>query len=394
MNSLNILLLPSWYPVNAMDVSGVFFRDQALALLEYGHKVSVVAANMRSLSTLVRGGTRRSGTVFENDQGIPTYRRTAWAALPLIPYGDYLLWRRVARAMLMQHVTEQGMPDVIHAHSAIYAGAVAVEWGLECGIPVVLTEHSSGFARKLYRPWQLSLAEKASINADACIAVSPALGSVMEDEFPQTRGLWEWVPNVVSDRFKYEKGTNGRPQRPVRFLSLAAMKENKGQMDLLEGFAGAFGNVSDTTEIWIGGDGPLRSALEARSRELGIRRRVHFLGQVPPGNVPALLAQVDGLVVTSHYETFSVVAAEALVAGIPVVATQCGGPEFIVKEGDGYLVPPREPKALAQALTQVAEPVQEFNSQAIAERANTRFSGRAVGRQLTAVYEKVLAGHP
>ena len=389
--SEHILVFPSWYPAHAADVKGVFFRDQALALAKYGYKVGVVAANMRSLRKLGRDDKGSVGPAYEVDEGIPTYRRQVWAALPRIPYGNYWLWRRAARALLTQYIREQGWPDVIHAHSAIYAGAVAAEWGRENGIPVVLTEHSTGFARKVYRSSQLALAEKAAVGADACIAVSPALGEVLDEELPRSRGRWGWVPNVVASRFGGDKASGERGEKPVRFLNLAIMTEKKGQMDLLEAFARAFGNIPETTELWMGGDGSLRGALEVRARELGIEQRVWFLGRVPPGDVPGLLAQVDAMVVASHYETFGVVAAEALMAGVPVVATRCGGPECIVEEGDGRLVPPWEPEALAQAMAEVAESATKVDRQAIAERAKARFSGEAVARQLTAVYEDILA---
>ncbi|MEX0373738.1 glycosyltransferase [Spiribacter roseus] len=389
MTTLNILFLPSWYPKHPSDIKGVFFRDQALALAEYGHKIGVVAVTMRSLRTLGHHDEDTAGPEYEVDEGIPTYRRQVWAALPRIPYGNYWLWRRAARGLLTQYVREQGWPDVIHAHSAIYAGAVAADWAREHGIPVVLTEHRSGFARGVYRSWQLKLAEEAAVGADTCIAVSPEFGKTLGRQLPQSRGQWIWVPNVVASRFHLFRSDADDHQRPVRLLNLASMVKIKGQMDLLDAFARLPGSVSSPTELWMGGDGPLRPELERRTRELGIDRHVRFLKAVPPAEVPALLAQVDIMVVSSHYETFGVVAAEALMAGVPVVATRCGGPECIVGEGDGRLVPSRDPQALASAMAEWVERSNQIDHQAISERAKARFSEGAVVKQLTAVYKDV-----
>ena len=120
--------------------------------------------------------------------------------------------------------------------------------------------------------------------------------------------------------------------------------------------------------------------------------RVSFLGAVPPAEVPGLLARVDLMVVASHHETFCVVAAEALMAGVPVVATRCGGPECTVGEGDGMLVPPRNPAALASALVETVEHLRSYEPADIAARAAARFAGPAVARQLGQVYDRVLAG--
>ena len=385
---MNILLIPSWYPKNHTDVGGVFFRDQALVLKAYGHDVCVISVNSFSIRTLVKSYQRPP--LFELDEGVPTYRSMVWAALPRVPYGNYLLWKRQAVRLLDRYVAEQGMPDIVHAHAAIYAGAVAVEWAKNRGVPVILTEHSTGFARKVYRPWQLALAEKAAAGADACIAVSPALGKLLGKELPRSQGRWAWVPNVVASRFADDTAAIEKGNRPLRFLNLALMTTKKGQMDLLKAFARAFGKSSERAELWMGGDGPLRGKLEAHVRELGIAQRVRFLGRVSPVGVPGLLAQVDAMVISSHYETFGVVAAEALMSGVPVIATRCGGPECIVGEGDGFLVPVRDPDALASAMRDLVERIDQFDSKAIAQRAKDRFSGTAVARQLTAIYDHVL----
>jgi len=386
----HILILPSWYPAGPSDARGVFFRDQALALAEFGHRVGVAAVNMKSIRFVRQWRSYKRAQAVEIDEGIATYRRNLWAALPRVPYGNYKLWKAAAESVLERYVEENGMPDLIHAHCAVYAGIVAKKWGRRHGIPVVLTEHSSGFACRSFRPWQLKLAEEGAVGADACIAVSPALGWVLDDALPRARGRWTWVPNVVGPRFCPEDTICSVTERPKRLLNLGAMKENKGQADLLDAFSQAFGRSMRTAELWVGGSGPLRHRLEAQAQELGLGTRVRFLGHVAPTEVPSLMAQVDAVVVASHYETFGVVAAEALMAGVPVVATRCGGPESIVGEGDGHLVPPRDVRALARGLVSVIKDGKTSDRRAIAARAKARFSSAAVGRQLTELYQTVL----
>src|SRR5680860_1886384 len=198
---MHILLLPSWYPYNPEDVQGVFFRDQALALFDYGHNVGVIAPRFRSLKKLLRGAEAPSAPFYELDSGIPTYRKCLLAALPRVPYGNYWLFRRAARLLLRHYIVRHGKPDILHAHSVIFGGAVAVDLGREYGIPVVLREHSSGFARNSYASWQLKLARKGIAGACSLIAVSPSLGEILGKLFPFSKDQWHWVPNVVADRF-------------------------------------------------------------------------------------------------------------------------------------------------------------------------------------------------
>src|SRR5690554_480729 len=386
---MHILLLPSWYPKTPKDVGGVFFRDQALALHNYGHKVGVIAPSLRSLRTLGKSTAEVALLEYENDSGIQTYRKEVFALLPWLPYGTYWLFKRAARALLKRYIKENGKPDILHAHAAVFGGAAGAELAEEFEIPLVLTEHSTGFARGVYTNWQLKLAETAIGYAGSCIAVSPSLAALLTEKFPLSDGKWTWIPNVVADRFSAPVESL-KKQRPVRFLNLALMTEKKGQRDLLEAFVTLVNGGVDA-ELWLAGDGPLRAALEALAKGSGVLDRVRFLGLVEPDNVPGLLGEVDVMVVSSHYETFGVVAAEALLAGVPVVATRCGGPECIVEQGDGLLVPPKNPLKLFEGMKQLTEHLSDYPPGEIARRARERFSGSAVAERLSTEYLDVLS---
>ena len=388
---MHVLILPSWYPDHPVDINGVFFRDQARALAAKGHKVGVISVNLRSVSTLLKGKKGKPAPFFEIDDGVLTYRDQVWKLVSRIPYGKYWLWRFGANRTLKRYIKEHGMPDIIHAHSAIYAGKVAAEWRARFAVPVVLTEHSTRFAGRKLKGWQLGLADEAFRGVDARVAVSPPLGELLSREMGEQENSWRWIPNMVASRFSgVASDVAKQPEHPPRLLNLAMMAEKKGQFDLLDAFGMAFPEPSQVV-LWLGGDGPVRQRLEEKANALGLSDRICFLGKVAPQDVPALFAQVDMFVLSSHYETFGVVVAEALTSGVPVVATRCGGPESIILEGDGALVEPGSPDELARALKETFNQLENFDRAAIRERALRRFSGAAVTEQLEALYQEVLA---
>ncbi|MDQ2649770.1 MAG: glycosyltransferase, partial [Actinomycetota bacterium] len=100
-------------------------------------------------------------------------------------------------------------------------------------------------------------------------------------------------------------------------------------------------------------DGPERAALEAQARAAGIEQRVTFRGLVPRAELLELLAAHHVVAVPSRREGLGLLALEALACGRPVVASDVGGLAGIVGEGDGALVPPDDPAALAKALVAV-----------------------------------------
>jgi glycosyltransferase involved in cell wall biosynthesis len=91
--------------------------------------------------------------------------------------------------------------------------------------------------------------------------------------------------------------------------------------------------------------------LEQCAQKLGIEDRVTFFDPVPHEELPWLYAAVDMLVVPSYYESFSMVTAEALASGTPVIASDVSGPASLIHDGlSGYLVQPGDIKTFAQRI--------------------------------------------
>lgn len=102
------------------------------------------------------------------------------------------------------------------------------------------------------------------------------------------------------------------------------------------------------------GEPEVLPALRRLAAELGIEPQVRFLGPVPRAEIPALYAGADLCLVPSRHESFGLVALEAMVAGLPVVATRTGGLQVTVADGvNGYLVDVDDVPALADRLLQL-----------------------------------------
>jgi len=137
----------------------------------------------------------------------------------------------------------------------------------------------------------------------------------------------------------------------VCFLTLASLDRRKGIDVLLE----AVRRLPAELPIccWIAGDGPERAALERLAGSPELRGRVRLLGRRE--DRADLLALCDALVLPSRREGLGVAALEAMACARAVVASRVGGlAEVVVDEGTGLLVPPEEPKALADALLRLA----------------------------------------
>jgi glycosyltransferase involved in cell wall biosynthesis len=142
------------------------------------------------------------------------------------------------------------------------------------------------------------------------------------------------------------------------------------------------------THLAIVGEGPQRAELEALAREVGIRSRVHFLGQQK--NVGAILRDAaDVVAVGSRIESFGLVAAEAGALGRAVVGTKVGGMPEVVDDGKtGILVPSEDHVAFADALAALAKDpaLREKLGAAARERVLSRFTAQHAAKSFEELY--------
>jgi glycosyltransferase involved in cell wall biosynthesis len=136
-------------------------------------------------------------------------------------------------------------------------------------------------------------------------------------------------------------------------LTVARLKPQKGHAYLLDAIPEILKAVS-TARFVFAGDGPLREELQAQADSLGIEHAVRFLGVYT--EIPQLLQTADVFVLPSLWEGLPVAMLEAMLAGVPVVASQVEGVEEVIQNGkNGLLVPPGDPATLSRALIQLLQ---------------------------------------
>ena len=148
----------------------------------------------------------------------------------------------------------------------------------------------------------------------------------------------------------------------------------------------------------VGGDEhgrELRAELEAQARAAGLGGSVRFSGAVPHEDLPAWYSAADVCVVPSYYESFGLVAVEAMACGTPVVASRVGGLVSTVTDGvNGYLIPWRCPEPFAEKLeVLIRNPELRANFARSARESVERFRWDEIARRMDDLYEDVIANH-
>lgn len=160
--------------------------------------------------------------------------------------------------------------------------------------------------------------------------------------------------------------------------NVGRLHPDKDQATLLRGFAAAVPQLPQGSQLAILGSGRLDKDLKSLARELGIADRVLFLGQVPEAR--RYFRAFDVFTLSSDHEPFGMVLLEAMAAGVPLLATACGGAKEVV-EGVGILFPLGDVEHLAQGLQHLAamdEHQRRVCAELMLDRLRERFSDRAV----------------
>ncbi|MCU1718335.1 glycosyltransferase [Pseudomonas sp. 5P_3.1_Bac2] len=160
----------------------------------------------------------------------------------------------------------------------------------------------------------------------------------------------------------------GLPADAWVVANVGRLHPDKDQATLLEAFAQALPQLPEGSLLVILGKGRLESALKTQAQQLGIARSVRFLGQVPQAR--RYFKAFDAFALSSDHEPFGMVLLEAMVAGVPVIASNCGGAPEVIK-GAGLLFPLRDADSLAQGLRHLAA-LDEGLLQECAERMHAR----------------------
>lgn len=287
--------------------------------------------------------------------------------------------------------------DIVHTYlvSSNIFGTLAGR--LARGPAVVATRRDVGISRN----WRLKTAEEWLINplVDRVTVNSRAVATAARRERHLGDEKLVFVPNGVDvaaldparlprDEIRKEWGLTPEDRAVGAVGHLSPVK---GHGDLLDAVARA--RVRDPRlRLYLVGDGPLRSDLEARAKALGLADRVVFTGV--QDDVKRLVAMLDVVALPSHSEGMSNALLEAMALARPIVATNVGGNPELVEEGkSGRLVPAADPGALAEAvLDLVADPeearrmgrearrrvAEEFSLEGMAERHEALYRSLAL----------------
>jgi len=324
------------------------------------------------------------------DEGIPSFRRH-WLAVPSRERLEPAQTARCARALLRHVVRRWGRPDLIHAHSTMWAGFAAYSIRKHFGIPYVVTEPRGRFslpdamALDLLPAWYRPYLRKAVGGARTVALVGSHLATQLEPlARPGTK--FAAIPYGVDTEFlSMAKSSAGDA---FRFVFVGSLAHQKGVLTLLDAFHQVH-LAHPETHLTMVGEGPEAAALSAIVSERCLSKSVEFLGHVTRVGLRDALQRSQVCVLPSEFEGLPVSLCEAMSVGIPVIASR-GSPAELFPEYAGTWVPFGDARALADAMSHMVRHRGAYDHRRIRAFAVSQYGYDAIGQRILAMYRTAI----
>jgi glycosyltransferase involved in cell wall biosynthesis len=318
--------------------------------------------------------------------------------------GEFSLGPRELRALVRLYgVMRRARPHVVHTHTA-KAGFVGRLAARLARVPVVVHTFHGHVLQGYYGPLKAHLLRRMESGlarlTDGIIAVSEQVKRDLVTYGVAAADHIRVIPlGLELDPFLQNGALRGGFRRELQLDGGARLVGIVGRIFPIKNHhlfleaAALAARADPTARFVVVGDGVLRGELERLAVQAGIAGRVIFTGW--RRDLPGIYADLDVLAVTSNNEGTPVSAIEAMAAGCPVVATRVGGLPDLIRDGEtGYLVPPGDAQAVAEAwLRLLRQPwLARGMGETARQAAQERFSAPRLIGDMERLYLELLRG--
>lgn len=404
------ILFVNHFPLTGSG-SGVYTANLAKSLTRLGHETAIIFPENRE-NYESYDGIKLYPVFFLNNKKIPNVEQLnmnfpCFTTHPrsLFNFRDMETAQKLAyeKAFLdkINFVIEEFKPDIIHAQHIWTLAGISAECCKKHNIPLIITCHGTdlmGINDETTRNenWGTNWSRLAISYANTLITISKDSNELAESIFPEAKNKTIWIRNGVDSNVFFPNSSIdkksvlnklGIKKEYSNIVSFVGKLTNFKGVDVLLNSASIYEN--DDTLTLIAGDGELRKSLEEQAQTLNLKNVV-FLGNQPQSTLNEIYNIANCSIVPSRREPFGLVAAEAMLCGAPVIATNQGGlPDFVTPDV-GILVDVEDSKGLATAILSILNNEKTFNRQEIASKIKTSYSQDSLIHKFEKVYNNAL----
>jgi len=393
---IKVLHLASWYPSNIKPLEGIFVKKQIEAVSQHCLSyVLYITLNPELSKKPYLLETYSYGNVTTMIVYAKQSKYKIRFIAKLITIKNFSKGLFSALSFIRKII---GLPTIVNLHIASRLGIIALLYKYLYGIPYVIIEHSSFYIEKKLRSCNKDKFEIKINNfrdkfiynkASKVITVSQFLANTLKERF-NLQTDFHVIPNVVdvpNENIIGKKKQTGK----IVALTVAILQDDvKRISETIKAFVKVF-NSKKNLELHIVGDGKDRLMLEktAEASQL-LNTKIFFHGAIENEKMFLFYQSAHFFVLNSLFETFSVVTAESLSFGVPVLISKCGGPEEYINNELGILYDKFDESALRNGIEFMYEHWNNYSPLKLRKFVIDHFSKDIVGKRIFEVYKQCL----
>ena len=385
---MKLFIIPSWYPTKLHPESGTFFRDRAIILSKSDIEVVVIAHVLHSFKDVFHFNKIKVNQ-FQLDDNLPVYINESINKYPRFPRYTFYQYKKNTLKLFNKAIKENGAPDLVFFNSSIWSSVALFEDLKERNIPYIISEHLKEFMIPgSFTPFQKKIIANAYHSCSQIIATSSALAKSISNNFPSCKEKLSIIPNPVDENiFSLKSITN---KKSFITITCIALFRKEKRIDLV---IESFNNILKSgikCKLKLIGDGPLKSYIHKKIKLNKMSDNIQLLGYLSQDQIVKELHKSDLVVLASDIETFGVVLIEAQVCGVPVLATDCGGPRDIISSKTGVLTRPGSIDDFTRGMKNIINKLDRYDAVSIRNRTIKYFGRNAYIEAIRNVIKKSL----
>jgi len=378
---MKVLFVTNWFPTDKNPVFGVFIKEHAIALRSQGTEVRVLQIFNRFAPKLLH--VERVTKEIESIKTVQVFIESRFH--DITQYVLPLLKKETSRAL--DTIWADFKPDLVHGNVVFSAGVLAKYAADKYSVPYYLTEHWTKAPQFLSYPFLGDIAKKIYQKAGCTFPVSNWLKEQLQNGV-EGNANFKVIPNVVNpDVFYYQTGI-GRRKNGLHLLVIQNFNHKPKRPDLLlkalEKLPESRQKSIHLTFIGAGIDERERRKIQ---KEFGNHATITFKAAMAKDKLCREMQKSDFLMHPSDVETFGLVTAESLSAGLPAIVSGRGALPELVDENSGRIVNSNTVEAWTRALTWVLKHKDYFDRRRISEINREKYSPESVGHQMLEGYK-------
>ena len=376
MENNQVLIISFWNPTPENPQKGIFIQDQAAAVCRLSNNIVFLQVNILPSNGLILKKTVVESGFFAGKKITVNLYSRLWKFLYINPWRSARIIYRIIKKR-----GDEINPVIIHSHVIYPCGIASYLIAKRTGARLIISEHWSKAEKLLKNPFYKSVALRAYRKSFAIICVSEFLSQKITKITGHMNPVV--IPNIINTGLFTYLPKPSSERTIINFMCVASWRPPK-RLDLIIGALNSYAG-ENSRQILLRVVGKGLQVDKLKNLKTPENLHIEWFDYLDRPEIASLLHNTHIFMHASTIETFSIVTAEALSTGTPVLASNTGALPELISENNGILVE-NDPGSWLKGVREIV--ARQFDCETISVQNQNKYSPDNVGSSIISIYNK------